>query len=436
MPKPDPSRAWSVRWPMTLGLLSLLVLVGGFGAWASLSNIAGAIIAPGQIEVDQNRQAIQHPDGGVVASLLVREGQMVEEGDIILRLDGSVIRSNLAVVNAQYDEWRARRVRLVAERDGLDEVIFPDDVVAAAADNAELREILAGQRNLFAARAETLEQEADQLRRRAEQIAAQLEGIAAQRAALVAQRDLVTGELVNVQDLVDRGLAEASRGLSLQRESARLLGRIGELDASAAEAEGRITEIDLAILQLRTARREEAIAELREVRVQEAELAERRRALIRQLDQMELRAPVSGVVYGLRVFGPQSVVQAAEPVLYLVPQDRPLVISTRVSTTNVDEVYVGQDVVLRFPVFDARTTPELAGRVSQVSADAFTDETTGASFYEVEIVLNAGEIDRLEDETLLPGMPVEAYIRTADRTPLAYLLRPLTDYFNRAFRES
>jgi membrane fusion protein, type I secretion system len=436
MANPDPQMAWSVRWPMALGLLTLLVLVGGFGAWASLSNIAGAIIAPGQIEVDQNRQAIQHPEGGVVASLLVREGQLVAEGDVILRLDGSVIRSNLAVVNAQYDEWRARRVRLVAERDGLVEVVFPADVVAAAADNAELREILTGQRNLFAARAESLGQEVGQMRRRAEQTAAQLDGIAAQRAALVEQRDLVTQELVNVQNLVDRGLAEASRGLILQRESARLLGTIGELDAGAAEAAGRITEIELAILQLHTSRREEAIAELREVRVQEAELAERRRALIRQLDQMELRAPVSGIVYGLRVFGPRSVVQAAEPVLYLVPQDRPLVISTRVSTTNVDEVYTGQDVVLRFPVFDARTTPELAGRVSQVSADAFTDETTGVSFYEVEIVLNEGEIDRLEDETLLPGMPVEAYIRTADRTPLAYLLRPLTDYFNRAFRES
>jgi len=431
----DPRRAWSVHWPMTLGLLTLLVLLGGFGAWAMFSNIAGAVVASGQIEVDQNRQAIQHPDGGVVAALLVDEGQLVAEGDIILRLDGSEIQSNLAVVNAQYDEWRARRARLVAERDGLAEITFPDDVVAAAAQSSELDEVLTGQRNLFNARAETLGQEEDQMRRRAEQIAAQLDGIAAQRAALVEQRELIGGELVNVQNLVDRGLSEASRALTLQREDSRLSGTIGELDASAAEARGRITEIDLSILQLHTTRREEAIAELREVRVQEAELAERQRALVRQLDRMEMRAPVGGIVYGLRVFGPRSVVQAAEPVLYLVPQDRPLVISTRVSNTNIDEVYVGQDAILRFPVFDARTTPELAGRVAQVSADAFTDETTGTSFYEAEIVLNEGEIDRLE-ETLLPGMPVEAYIRTADRTPLAYLLRPLADYFNRAFRES
>lgn len=431
-----PQKAWSVRWPMTLGVLTLLVLVGGFGAWAMLSNIAGAIVSSGQIEVDQNRQAVQHPDGGVVASLLVVEGQLVAEGDVLLRLDGSIIQSNLAVITAQYDEWRARRARLVAERDGLEEVAFPEDVLAAAQDSDDLREVLEGQRNLFHARRETLAQEIDQLRRRTEQIRAQLRGIAAQRAALEEQQELVTEELVNVQDLVDRGLSQATRALTLRRENARLLGILGELDASAAEAEGRITEIDLAVLQLQTARREEAIAELRQVRVQEAELAERQRALSRQLSEMEIRAPVGGVVYGLQVFGTRSVVQAAEPVLFLVPQDRPLVISARIRPTNIDEVHVGQDVVLRFPVFDARTTPELAGRVRQVSADAFTDEATGASFYEVDIVLNEGEIDRLDGETLLPGMPVEAYIRTRDRSPMAYLLRPLTDYFNRAFRES
>lgn len=431
-----PQKAWSVRWPMLLGMATLLLLVGGFGAWAMFSNIAGAIVAPGQIEVDQNRQAVQHPEGGVVAALMVDEGQLVAEGDIMLRLDGSVIQSNLAVVNAQYAEWRARRARLVAERDGLEEVVFPADVVEAAEGNDDLREVLEGQRNLFEARRETLAQEIDQLGRRADQIRAQIGGIAAQRVALEEQQGLVTEELVNVQNLVDRGLTEATRALTLRRENARLLGTLGELEASAAESEGRITEIGLAILQLQTTRREEAIAELREVRVQEAELAERQRALSRQLSEMEVRAPVGGIVYGLRVFGTRSVVQAAEPVLFLVPQDRPLVISARISPTNVDEVYVGQTVVLRFPVFDARTTPELAGRVSQVSADAFTDETTGVSYFEVEIVLSDGEIDRLEGETLLPGMPVEAYIRTQDRTPMAYLLRPLTDYFNRAFRES
>jgi HlyD family secretion protein len=378
---------------------------------------------------------VQHPEGGVVLTLDVVEGQLVDRGAVLMRLDPSDVESGLAVAHAQLNEWRARQARLEAERDLADQVTFPADLLAAAALDPDLAEVLEGQRNLFAARNETLTQETDQLSRRTDQIRAQLDGIAAQREALVEQRNLVEEELVSVQNLIDRGLAEASRGLALRRESARLLGTIGELDASAAEAEGRITEIDLAILQLETQRREEAIAELREIRVQQAELTGRTRALTRQLDDMDIRAPVAGVVYALAVSGPRAVVQAAEPVLYLVPQDRPLVISTRIAPTNVDEVFVGQEVTLRFPAFDMRTTPELYGRVRQVSADAFVDEATGVSFYEAEIILNEGEMARLGDETLLPGMPVEAFIRTEDRTPLAYLLRPLADYFNRAFRE-
>lgn len=428
-------QSWSARAPLALGFIAIAVLVGGFGAWAALSNIAGAVVASGQIEVDRNRQAVQHPQGGVVLTLDVIEGQRVAEGEVLMRLDPSTIHSNLAVIRAQLNEWRARQARLEAERDLATRIAFPSDLLETAATDPDLADVLEGQRNLFAARAETLAQEVDQLGRRADQIRAQIDGFTAQDQALRDQRSLVLAELVNVQNLVERGLAEASRALTLQREAARLLGSIGEIEAASAEAEGRITEIELQVLQQQTARREEAIAELREVRVQQAELIERERVLERQLEDSEIRAPVAGVVYGLAVFGARSVVQAAEPVLYLVPQDRPLVISTRIAPTDVDEVFVGQSVTLRFPAFDMRTTPELFGLVRQVSADAFVDGASGASFYEAEIVLNEGETSRLGGETLLPGMPVEAFIRTEDRTPLAYLLRPLSDYFNRAFRE-
>ncbi|WP_370252454.1 HlyD family type I secretion periplasmic adaptor subunit [Nioella sp.] len=426
---------WSARAPLAFGYIAIAVLVGGFGAWAALSNIAGAVVASGQIEVDRNRQAVQHPQGGVVLTLDVIEGQRVAEGEILMRLDPSTIRSNLTVIRAQLNEWRARQARLEAERDLATRIAFPSDLLETAATDPDLADVLEGQRNLFAARAETLAQEVDQLGRRADQIRAQIDGFTAQDQALRDQRSLVLAELENVQNLVERGLAEASRALTLQREAARLLGSIGEIEAASAEAEGRITEIELQVLQQQTARREEAIAELREVRVQQAELIERERVLERQLEDSEIRAPVAGVVYGLAVFGTRSVVQAAEPVLYLVPQDRPLVISTRIAPTDVDEVFVGQSVTLRFPAFDMRSTPELFGQVRQVSADAFVDSASGASFYEAEIVLNEGEASRLGGETLLPGMPVEAFIRTEDRTPLTYLLRPLTDYFNRAFRE-
>jgi HlyD family secretion protein len=258
----------------------------------------------------------------------------------------------------------------------------------------------------------------------------------AQREALNDQLALIDEELASQQALLEKGLAQASRVLSLQRERARLSGQVGELTASRAQSEGRITEIDIEILKLGTKRREDAITTLRDLEYRELESAEKRRAILQKLDRLDIRAPVSGIVYGMQFFTPRSVIRAADPVLFLVPQDRPLVIAAQVSPIHVDQLFVGQDVTLRFSTFDQRTTPALVGKVAQVSADAFVDEASRASFYLVEIGVNEGELDRLpEGSTLLPGMPVDAFIRTKDRTPLAYLVKPLTDYFTKAFRE-
>jgi len=430
------TQAWSPRVAIVLGMFAVGVLIAGFGVWAVTSTIAGAVIATGQIEVDRNRQAVQHAEGGLVADLLVQEGSLVAQGDVLMRLDAQDAQSALSVAQGQLNELRARRARFEAERDGAETITFAADVLNAAETSPELADILAGQRNLHAARRDTLNQEVQQLTRRSGQIANQIEGIAAQQSALGGQSTLIRAELVAQQGLLERGLTQANTVLALQREDLQILGTLGELSASAAEAQGRTTEIELAILSLSIQRREDAIAQLREVRVAEEELAERVRSLTRQIDRLDLRAPVSGIVYGLTVFGPQTVIRPADPVLYLVPQDRPLVIWARIAPINVDQVFVGQDVMLHFPAFDSRTTPDLSGRVTQVSADAFVDQANGASFYRAEIVLNTGEVDRLGGRTLLPGMPVEVFIRTEDRTPLAYLLEPLAEYFNRAFRES
>lgn len=427
--------AWSVRRPMILGLCTILVLGGGFGTWAALSQIAGAVVAAGWIEVDQNRQVIQHPEGGTVQELLIAEGESVAAGQVLLRIDGSDAASNLAVVTAQLNETRARRARLEAERDTQDMIRFPDDLLEQAWEDHELADIIVGQENLFFARRETFERELDQLMRRAEQIESQINGLEAQQVAVTQQQQLVAEDLTTQQNLLERGLAQSARVLTLRREEANLLGTSGELEASIAGARGRITEIELAALQRRNERRETAIAELREIRVQEEELTEHARSLARAVDRSDLRAPVSGIIYDLAIFGAGSVIRAAEPILYIVPQDRPLVISARIEAIHVDQVAPTQAVTLRFPSFDARMTPELEGYVTRVSADTFIDEATGTAFYEVEIMLADGEIRQLGDVTLLPGMPVEAFIRTQDRTPLAYLVQPLSDYFSRAFRE-
>ena len=222
---------------------------------------------------------------------------------------------------------------------------------------------------------------------------------------------------------------------SLLREEARLAGVMGEVKASMAEAAGRIIENDIGILRLGTSRREDAITSLRDLRNRELELYERRVLVLDNLSRLDIRAPVSGAVYGMTVNAIRSVIRPAEPVMYIVPLDLPLVIASRIDTIHIDQVHLGQDVTLRFSTFDQRTTPELFGKVVKLSADAFVDEATRSSYYRAEIQPNPEELDKLKGLDLLPGMPVEGFIRTDDRTPLSYLLKPMTNYFKKAFRE-
>jgi HlyD family secretion protein len=430
-------KVWSARWALIVGFIGLAVLVGGFGTWATQTQIAGAIIATGRIEVERNRQVVQHPTGGVVAQIAVNEGDTVKAGDLLIQLDDTRLQSQLTITEGQLYEIVARRGRLEAERDGADEIRFLDEVIAAGARDPELQELMAGQRNLFLARRDSVAQEREQLRKRQAQIMNQIEGIDAQSISLRRQLELIKQEESSQQTLFDRGLAQAGTLLALQRNAANLEGRIGELSANKAQAETRITETEIEMLQIQTRLREEAITQLRDLRYRELELREQRAALIEEIDRLQIRAPVSGIVYSLQVQTPRSVVQAAQPVLYLVPQDRPLVIAARVEPIHIDQILVGQKVNLRFSALDQRTTPELEGQVALVSADAFEDEATRMTFYRAEIVLSPGQVERLgKDVSLIPGMPVEAFIRTDDRSPLAYLTKPLMDYFNRAFRET
>ena len=436
-PAPAPAKkGWSAARPLSVGFVTIFLLLAGFGGWGFLTSITGAIVSSGQIEVEQNRQVVQHVDGGVVAEIAVQEGQTVAAGDLLLRLDGSLLNSELTIVEGQLYEVLARRSRLEAERDDAETLTFPADLLELAKIRSDVADQIEGQRRLFVARAETVAKQTEQLQRRLEQTTAQIEGIDAQSTSLSEQMTLITAETDGQKALLAKGLAQSSRVMELQRESASLTGRMGELTATRAQAEGRGTEVELEILRLAAARREEANTQLRDLGPQALELAERRRALVERIARLDVRAPVSGIVLGMAVTTPRAVIRPAEPVLYLIPQDRPLVIATQVSPIHVDEVHVGQAVRLVFSAFSSRTTPELAGRVVQISADALTDERTQATYYRAEIVLDPGELEKLQGLTLVPGMPVEAFIQTGARTPMAYLVKPFTDYFQRAFRES
>lgn len=424
------------RGPVLLGTVTILLLVGTTVFWGLNTDIEGAIVAPGQIQVESNRQIVQHPDGGVVASIAVIEGQPVQAGDLLLTFDGSLLSSELAIVEGQLFETRARRARLEAERDDAPRVTIPKDLADIAATRADVAEQVEGQIRLFDARRDTLARQTEQLARRKEQTAAQIDGITAQSTALAAQLDLIRAELTDQQALLEKGLAQSSRVLALEREQADLMGRSGELTAERAQAEGRITELDLEILRLAASRREEASTLLRDIGSSEIELTERRRALLERIARLDVRAPVAGVVLGLTVTTPRAVLRPADPILYIVPQDRPLVIAARIAPIHVDEVHVGQPVRVTLPAFSSRTTPELTGVLSLISADALTDQATGQTYYRAEITLPQDQTAKLEGLTLLPGMPVDSFIRTGARTPMAYLLKPFTDYFAKAFRET
>jgi HlyD family secretion protein len=423
------------RGPLWRGGIALVALIVGFGVWSTTTQIAGAIIASGQIEIEQKRQVVQHPDGGVVADILIREGDTVEAGEILVRLDGTLLQSELDIVSGQLSETRARRARLEAERDGLRVISLPDHLSQMIDIDPEAAAQVEGQRRLFEARAETLARTLEQLERRKLQTWSQIEGIEARSSAINVQLALIAEEMVDQQSLLDRGLVQSSRLLALQREQAALTGQLGELTAERAQAEGRITEIDLQILGLQAERREEASTQLRDIGSSELELVQRQRALVEQMSRLDIRAPTSGTVLGLQVTTQRSVVRPADEVTYIVPQDRPLLISVQVSPIHIDEIWVGQPVKLIFPGFSSRTTPELEGVLTLVSADALIDPATNATYYRAEISIASEEAELLGHE-LMPGMPVDAFIQTQQRTPLAYLVKPFTDYFTRAFRET
>jgi HlyD family secretion protein len=411
-------------------------LICGLWAWSVFTTLSGAVIAPGQIEVSQRGQVVQHLDGGLVAAIHVREGHKVAAGDVLLRLDGSALRSDLAIVRTQTLELSARRARLEAQRDEAGFVTFGGELTDAAATESDVAEMIAGQAGLFARQARALAQATELRQARIAQIESRLQGLDAQGAAIDAQKALLQDELLSLRDLLDRGLVPAARVWALERELAQLDGRRGEVASAQAEAAGRIIETRIEIAALLTQSREAAEAELRDVVARELELQERARALADRIARLEVRAPAAGVVLGLAVTTPRSVIGRGETLMVIVPQDRPLLAAARVPVTHVDEVRPGQSVRLVFFTLPTRNSPEITGKVTLVSADALTDERTGLPYYRAEIAIDAASLTTLAGTEIVPGMPVDAFLRTEDRTPLSYLLKPFTDYFRLAFRET
>ncbi|AQZ53823.1 HlyD family type I secretion periplasmic adaptor subunit [Martelella mediterranea] len=429
------SGEWSAHHYLRNGFVALAIGVGAFALWGFATEINGAVIASGVVEVQARRQVIQHRDGGTVVEINVRDGESVVAGQPLIRLEETELLAERQMLSRQAFEAEARLARLASEVRGDESLDFGEELAEAAADDDALTLVLKDERSLFDARRETLALTLSQLEKQREQTDAMIASRLRQLAALNKQLGVVEEELERYQGLLDRGLSQASPLTATKQQAAELEGDIAGLEASIAEARGALAGYEVEMLKIAADRREAAQTEYRELQPQAAEIAERLNVAEQKYRRLSLSAPMDGVVYGLNVFTIGGVIQPGAEVAAILPANVPVILTVKVEPGQVDRVHDGQAAVVKFPNFNDRETPEFDGHVRTVSADALTDKETGQRYFRVEVALDPASLAAAEDRGILPGMPVEAFIQTGARSPTSYLLKPFTDYLDQAFRE-
>jgi HlyD family secretion protein len=422
---------------LRVGLRVLLVGLVLGGGWMTLIPLAGAVVVPGNLVVQSNVKTIQHPTGGVVAEIPVHNGMRVAVGDLLLRLDPTQAQASLQVVSKQLDESRARIARLIAERDGQPQPEVPAEL-AGRLDESALKDLLASEETQFKARASARYSQRDLLQSRVSQLGEQIGGLDAQVASKAKQLELIAGELTGVQDLYDKRLVPITRLTTLQREAARIEGERGQLISAIAETKAKIGEAQLQIVRLDQDFRTEVVKELGEVQGKEAELVQKGVAARDMLDRIELRAPTSGIIHQLAAHTVGGVIKAGDAIMEVVPDSDDLQVEARLQPNDIDQVRVGQKALIRFSAFNQRTTPQIVGLVSFVSADVSHDQQASApnaSYFTVRMTLPEDELRRLAGLQLVSGMPAEVFMQTGSRTMMSYLMKPITEQLQRAFVE-
>jgi len=423
----------SIRRHIVAGALVVGILVIGFGGWAATAQLSGALIAPGQIVVDSNVKRVQHPTGGIVGEVRVRDGDSVKEGDIVVRLDETVTRANLAIVTRGLNELSARKARLEAERDNASAIKFPSWLAENAA--ADVQSILDSEQKLFELRRTARDGQKSQLRQRIGQLQEEITGLSAQQNAKTKEIELIERELEGVRDLFKKNLIQMNRLTQLEREATRLQGERGQLIATTAQAKGKISELELQIIQIDQELSSEVAKEMRDVDAKIGEFVERKVTAEDQLRRIDIRAPQAGTVFQSTVHTVGGVISAGDTIMLIVPAADNLTVEAKVNPQDINQLQIGQKAILRFTAFNQQTTPQIDGTVSRISADITTDQRTGIGYYTIRIALPPDQVARLGDVKLVPGMPVEAFVQTGERTVLSYLMKPITDHANRAFRE-
>ena len=424
----------SIRLHLMIGLAVVAVLAGGLGGWASTAEISGALIAPGSIVVESNVKKVQHPTGGVVGEVRARDGDVVKAGDVVVRLDDTVTKASLAIVTKNLDGLWARAARLEAEQQGIDRIVFPKSLLERA-DDPDVRNVMTSESKLFDVRTTGRAGQKAQLRERITQLNEEIAGLEAQEKAKNQEIALVDKELVGVRSLYDQHLVQMNRLTTLERDEARLAGERAQYIASRAQARGKITETELQIIQVDKDMVSDVSRDLRETNDKIGEFVERKVTAEDQLRRTDIRAPQDGMVEQSTAHTVGGVLTAGDAIMMIVPQADDLQVEAKVNPQDIDKLQIGQKTLLRLSAFNQRTTPELSGIVTRVSPDVTTDQRTGQSYYTIRVSMPPEEVARLGEVKLIPGMPVEAFVQTGDRTMLSYLIKPLKDQLMRAFRE-
>ncbi|MEM9357371.1 MAG: HlyD family type I secretion periplasmic adaptor subunit [Pseudomonadota bacterium] len=425
----------SIRRLQRTGNITAILLALAVGGWAYNAEISGAVIAQGQVVVETSRKKVQHPGGGIVGEILARNGDTVSAGQILVRLDATFPKANLDIVSKQLNELIAQRARLIAERDGRNTVNLPT-LFTGWRLNPDIVKAVKSERKLFELRRRSRIGRKEQLERRKQQILNSIDGLRIQADAKANELQLLQRELKGVRQLHKKGLMAINRLTVLERQHTQLEGESGNFVTMVARAKAKLAETELQILQVDQDLASTVGQELREVDLKIGELRERQLAAKVKLQRFEIRSPESGIVTQSRVHTVGGVIGSGETIMEIVPQNKQFVIEVKIAPHDIDQVRMDQSALLRLSALNQRTTPELNGRVVLVSPDAVQDTQTGESHYIARVEIPKDERARLGDVRLIPGMPVEAFLKTHDRSVLSYLMKPLTDQFQRVFRES
>ncbi len=436
---------------LVLGFGATAVLLAGVLGWSVMASVSGAVISSGVVGVESGNLVIEHIDGGTVWEIQVGDGDQVVKNQVLLRFSDEQLQTEEAILLGQFVELAARRNRLETEFHGENTIQWDEDLIEIVKQNPAFKKILNGQESLFQARIAARNGEVSQIREQIGQAHNEIAALESRNESLKQQSLLVAQELEAEQALFEKGLTRLPRLLAVKRAAENLKGLVGSNDARIASLRGSISELEVQILLIDLLRVEEAESTAREVSAQENQIKEQLGSIAQRLNRLEVKAPVSGVVLGNTVFAPGEVVFPGEPILQIVPDDASLVVIAKIQPIDIDQVHLGQQAILRFSAFPARVTPEYYGQIKRVSADVVIDETTGISYYEVELTLDElvsvanGEIAPIVETgspssylgglNITPGMPVEVHIRTTERTVISYLMKPVTDFFYRSFRE-